>query len=457
VQIRFIRTEGFRLSALYTAVFAWSFVILAAVVLFVTNQALRDQILSFSSANIAAIHDGYASAGVHEAREVMQQLRAAPASSGFCMLQQDGKVLEGELPAMAPHVGPTDVSFRFHGRTYQVLGTGESLAPGLYVFCGGDTARLRVAQNYILDVIMSLFAAAMLFAVAGSVLISRSFLRRTDAMAKACRDIMAGNLSLRIPGRGTGDALDRLGDAINEMLSRIAALMENLSQVSNDIAHDLRTPVTHLRNRLERAQAESETIEDYRRALDTAIAKADEILRLFAAMLRFTQIEAGARRAAFAPVDLEALLTQLRDLFEPVSDEAGDALHLSIADSAPGSAVIRGDRQLLVQLFSNLIENAIVHTPVGTNIWLSLSLKNGLALVRVRDDGPGVPHEEHERLFRRLYRREASRSQPGYGLGLSLASAIAELHGATIRIAEDARPGLTVEIAFPLPPELESP
>lgn len=457
MRTRFIRTEGFRLSALYTAVFAWSFVILAAVVLFVTNQALRDQILSFSSSNIAAVRNGYTSAGVHEAREVIQQLRAAPASSGFCMLQQDGKVLEGELPAMTPRAEPTDVSFTSHGRAYQVLGIGESLAPGLYVFCGGDTARLRVTQNYILDVMFGLFAAAMLFAVAGGVLISRSFLRRTDAMAKACHDIMAGNLSLRIPGRGTGDALDRLGEAINEMLARIAALMENLSQVSNDIAHDLRTPVTHLRHRLERAQVESETIEDYRLALDTAIAKADEILRMFAAMLRFTQIEAGARRAAFAPVDLEALLAQLRDLFEPVSDEAGDVLHLSIPDSVSGSAVIRGDRQLLVQLFSNLIENAIVHTPVGTNIWLALSLKQGVALVQVRDDGPGVPHEEHERLFRRLYRREASRSQPGYGLGLSLASAIAELHGAAIRIADDGRPGLTVEIAFPLAPELESP
>ena len=453
---RFIRTEGFRLSALYTAVFAWSFVILAAIVLFVTNQALRDQILSFSSSNIAAVRNGYTSAGVYEAREVIQQLRAAPASSGFCMLQQDGKVLEGELPALAPRAEPAEVSFTSHGRAYQVLGIGETLAPGLYVFCGGDTARLRVTQNYILDVMFGLFAVAMLFAVAGGVLISRSFLHRTDAMAKACHDIMAGNLSLRIPGRGTGDALDRLGEAINEMLARIAALMENLSQVSNDIAHDLRTPVTHLRHRLERAQAESETIEDYRLALDTAIAKADEILRMFAAMLRFTQIEAGARRAAFAPVDLEALLAQLRDLFEPVTDEAGDVLHLSIPDSAPGSAVIRGDRQLLVQLFSNLIENAIVHTPVGTNIWLSLSLKQGVALVQVRDDGPGVPHEEHERLFRRLYRREASRSQPGYGLGLSLASAIAELHGAAIRIADDGRPGLTVEISFPLSPGGES-
>lgn len=452
MQIRFIRTEGFRLSALFTAVFAWSFIILIAVVLVITNRALRDQILSFSSANIAAIHGGYASAGAHEAREVIQQLRAAPASSGFYLLQQDGKVLEGNLPAMIPRVGTVEISFSSRGQSYQVLGSGAFLAPGVYVFSGSDTTRLRAVQAHILNVMLGLFAAAMLVAVVGGMLVSRSFLRRTDAMAKACHDIMAGNLALRIPKRGSGDALDRLAEAINEMLLRIAALMENLSQVSNDIAHDLRTPVTHLRHRLERAQAESETAEEYRLALDTAIAKADEILRLFAALLRIAQIEGGARRAAFVSVDLGAMLAQMRELLEPVADEAGHILHLPAA----GRAVIRGDRQLLIQLFTNLIENAIVHTPPGTNIWLSLIPKEGLALVQVRDDGPGVPREEHERLFRRLYRREASRSHPGYGLGLSLASAIAELHGAAIRIADDGRPGLTVEISFPLPPELES-
>ena len=175
---------------------------------------------------------------------------------------------------------------------------------------------------------------------------SRSFLRRTDAMATACREIMNGNLKLRIPVRGTGDELDRLAEAINDMLSRIAALMENLSQVSNDIAHDLRTPVTHLRHRLERAQADSKSVDDHRAALETAIAKADEILGLFSALLRIAQIEGGARRAAFANLDLGAVLVQMRDLFEPVAEEAGHTLELT----NPETLTIRGDRQILVQL-----------------------------------------------------------------------------------------------------------
>jgi signal transduction histidine kinase len=449
VRIRFLRTEGFRLSAIYAGVFALSVVILGALVLVTTNQALRDQIVAFSSSDIAAIRDGYASEGIPEASEVMHQLMAGPGSRGFYLLQKDGKVLDGNAPAMPAHAGPTQTVFSTGGRDHEVLGVGAFLAPGLYAFAGSDTTELHAVQSHILKVMLLLFAGAMLLAVAGGSLVSWSFLRRTDAMARACRDIMDGDLKRRIPVRGTQDELDRLAETINEMLSRIAALMENLSQVSNDIAHDLRTPVTHLRHRLERARGDSKTVEDYRDALEAAITKADEILGLFAALLRIAQIEGGARRAAFAPLELGQLLEQLRQLFEPVADEAGHVLQLD----GSGNEMVRGDRQLLIQLFSNLIENAIVHTPPGTNIVLSLRRAAGHAVVAVRDDGPGVPRDEHERLFRRLYRREASRSQPGYGLGLSLAMAIAELHGATIRIQDGIKPGLTVEVSFPLPQE----
>jgi signal transduction histidine kinase len=446
VRIRFLRTEGFRLSALYAGIFALSVVVLGIFVLVITNEALRDQILTFSSTDIAAIRNGYALEGDHEASEVVHQLMAGPANSGFYLLQRDGKVLAGNLPAMTPRKGVVEFSVSAAGRSRRLLGRGDFIGPGLYVFSGSDMARLQTLQTHILNIGLGLFAAAILIAMAGGALVSRSFLSRTDAMARACRDIMQGDLKLRIPVRGTRDELDRLAEAINAMLTRISALMENLAQVSNDIAHDLRTPVTHLRHRLERVRADGRTVEDYRNALDAAIAKADEILGLFAALLRIAQIEGGERRAAFAPLELGALLTQMRDMFEPVAEEAGNVLQLAVSDKAQ----IRGDRQLLVQLFSNLIENAIVHTPVGTRIRLSLSLEAGRAVARVSDDGPGVPREEHERVFRRLYRREASRTQPGYGLGLALALAIAELHGATIRLADGAKPGLTVEIAFPL-------
>jgi signal transduction histidine kinase len=256
-------------------------------------------------------------------------------------------------------------------------GQDRASAPGLYVFSGSDTARLHGVQAHLLNVMLGLFVAALLLAVAGGAWVSRSFLRRTDAMAKACRDIMNGDLKLRIPVRGTHDELDRLAEAINDMLSRIAALMENLSQVSNDIAHDLRTPVTHLRHRLERAQADSETVEDHRAALETAIAKADEILGLFAALLRIAD-RGRARRGPSHPWILARCWRRCAIWFEPVAEEAGHTLELDAA----GPLIIRGDRQLLVQLLSNLIENAIVHTPQGTHIRPSLSRDKGRAVIR---------------------------------------------------------------------------
>jgi len=445
VPIRFLRTEGFRLSALYAGLFSLSILVLGVFVLVITNQALRDQIVAFSANDIAAIRNGYTHEGVRDAREVVNQLMAGPVSQDFYLLEKDGKVIAGNLPAMPPRIGTVTLPRQPPIRKHEVLGVGAYLAPGLYVYCGSDTKGLRSVQEHILHIMLGLFAAAMLLAVAGGTLVSWGFLRRTDAMARACRAIMDGDLKLRIPVRGTKDQLDRLAEAINEMLSRIAQLMDNLSQVSNDIAHDLRTPVTHLRHRLERARAECSTPEDYAASLEAAIAKADEILGLFAALLRIAQIEGGERRAAFTNVDLGALLEQMREMFDPVAEEAGHSLRLVAAPAL----VIRGDRQLLTQLFSNLIENAVVHTPPGTHITLSLRSLGGQVVAQVSDDGPGVPVEEHERLFRRLYRREASRTQPGNGLGLSLALAIAELHGARIQIAK-AGPGMTVDVSFPL-------
>jgi signal transduction histidine kinase len=277
-------------------------------------------------------------------------------------------------------------------------------------------------------------------------LVSRSFLRRADVIVKTCRAIMAGNLATRIPVRGTQDELDRLSETINAMLDRIAALMSNVTQVTNDIAHDLRTPVTHLRHRLERARERAVTTEDYDRALEAAIAASDDILALFAALLRIAQIEAGARRTAFAPLNVAALLAHLRDLFAPVAEDSGHRLEFTLEQKLQ----ISGDKELLTQLFSNLIENAIIHTPAGTRVSVVLKRQGHEALVLVSDDGPGVPPEEHQKLFQRFYRREASRTRPGFGLGLALVSAIADLHGARLKIETVQPRGFAIALFLPI-------
>jgi signal transduction histidine kinase len=230
------------------------------------------------------------------------------------------------------------------------------------------------------------------------------------------------------------------------MLDRIAALMNNVTQVTNDIAHDLRTPVTHLRHRLERARERAVTTEDYDKALEAAIAASDDILALFAALLRIAQIEAGARRAAFAPLELSTFLSHLRELFAPVAEDSGHALEFVLE----GPLQVSGDRELLTQLFSNLIENAIIHTPRGSRVSVTLKRHGDEAVVRVSDDGPGVPANEHEKLFQRFYRREASRTRPGFGLGLALASAIADLHGARLEIENVQPRGFAIALLLPL-------
>lgn len=443
--IRLLRTEGFRLSAIYAAAFAVSVAMMGTMVLLMTGHALRDQVVRYARADIAAIQDGYRSAGVREAHEVIGQRMAAPGASDYFLLQRNGARLIGNLAPMAPRTGIVTLPAARAG--HEILGVGAFLASDIYVFSGSDLSHVDAAQNDLLHALSWVLGTGLVLAVIGGALVSRSFLRRTDAMARACHAIMDGDMRARIPMRGSGDELDRLAGAINAMLDRIAALMENLRQVTNDIAHDLRTPVTHLRARLERALDEPGDDAIRRQTLRAAIEKSDEILAMFAALLRIAQIEGGARRAAFAMLEMGALLAHMRELFGAVAEEEDHRLSVAVAENA----AIRGDRELLIQLFSNLVENAILHTPPGTAITLSLAVRGGHAIVRVSDDGPGVPHAEHQKLFQRLYRREASRNRPGHGLGLSLVAAIAELHGARLRIAEHEAQGLCVELSFPLP------
>jgi signal transduction histidine kinase len=442
VRIRYFHTEGFRLSAIYTLVFALSTLVLGVVVILINRHALRDQILQSARTDLVAMQAAFDEEGIEEVHEVIGRLKDVPGASELFLLQRNGERIDGNLPQMPPQLGVVELdASRQHPA---MLGIGTQLAPDLYVFSGSELTQVQHVQTQIQQALLWVFLAALLLAVLGGVLVSRSFLGRTDAMARACRAIMDGDLKARLPVRGTRDELDRLAATVNEMLDRIAVLMENLGQVTNNIAHDLRTPVAHLRQRLESGRKGSADPARSEAAFDAAIEKTDEILGMFAALLRIVQIEEGSHRTTFGPLRLADLLEQLRDMFAPVAEAANHTLLLEV-DSA---AEINGDRMLLLQLFSNLIENAILHTPEGTHIRLQLSAAGpGRVAVVVADDGLGVPREEHAKLFRRLYRREASRTTPGYGLGLSMVAAIAELHKAAV-VMESAAPGLAVRITF---------
>jgi signal transduction histidine kinase len=441
---RLLHSESFRLATIYAAIFVISFLLFSALVYFTVDAAFRSEALHTADSNIATIANAYSTEGIPEAQEVIGQSLAEPSASDFLLLQQNGKRLAGNMPVMAATTGIVAITVK--GRS--VLGRGTFLTPGLYVFAGRDLTTKDGTEASILQTLAWVFAGALIVAACGGVLLSRSFLTRMDDITRTCRAIMEGRFADRIPIRGSSDELDRLAVVINQMLDRIAALMDNLKQVSSDIAHDLRTPLTRLRSHLERTGGQARTETDYVQALNGALSETDEILALFSALLRIAQIESGSRRAGFSQIDLAALVQHVAEIYRPVTEDAGYPFTVAAAPSAP----IQGDRELLIQLLANLIENAIRHTPAGTAIALGLKTENGNPVLFVADAGPGIPVDQREAVFRRFTRLERSRTAQGNGLGLALVAAITELHGGTVTILDHAPgtriPGTRVEVRF---------
>jgi signal transduction histidine kinase len=289
-------------------------------------------------------------------------------------------------------------------------------------------------------------AISLALALAGGALVSRNLLLRIETISRAARDIMAGDFSRRIPTHGTADELDHLVASLNAMLERNQLGMESVRQVSNDIAHDLRTPLTRLRQRLEVAQRRGRSVEEWQRTADGCISDMDAILETFGALLRIAQIESGMPARRFAKVDLSELLRTVIELYEPMAKEKEQPF---TADIASGLTVW-GDRELLTQMISNVIENAMKHSPRGASIGLVTSESASTIVVAVNDSGPGIPSEQRARVFQRFHRLERSRSTPGNGLGLSLVEAIAALHQIGIELTNNT-PGLRVTLRFRAP------
>jgi len=266
-------------------------------------------------------------------------------------------------------------------------------------------------------------------------------MRRIEAIHQTSREIMDGDLSRRMPVAGSGDDFDRLAENLNRMLDRIESLMAVVQQISDNIAHDLRTPLTRLRTRLE--QARNGKADDMQAQIDEAITDAEELLATFHALLRIARIESGSSPVVYTTLDLFSLVRDVAELYEPVA--AQKQQQLIIKEHGPVTA--QGDRHLLFQALANLVENAIRHTPEGTLITLEASASDSGPQVQVTDNGPGIPVQLHEKVFQRFFRTDASRSTPGSGLGLSLVRAIADTHHARVELA-DNQPGMKVTVVF---------
>ena len=456
------RSTSFRMGMLYAGLF---FVSMMAI-LGITYLAATAEVEGI--VRLSVIEDmnrlQAAAAQSSEALRAAVVERSANATDDHFYLLTDltGAFVAGNVPAEVWHEGWLERKLRgSEVEASAALSTAAAMNSDREVrlFSQGVTIggyRLLAARNsHILDETQEIILAGLLWgcavttllALVGGYVIGIGPTRRVDAIAAAMRSVAAGRFDQRLPVHGRKDELGRLSSDINVMLARIEILMSSLKQVSTDIAHDLRTPLARLRQGLEGTRRGGDDPAALRTAVDAAVGEVDSIIETFNALLRIAQIEAGARKAKFHELDLSALLFQIHDVFESVAEEAGG--HLDFAVDA--GLAVEGDKDLLQQLFSNLIENALTHVPAPARIVLSGRVAGDRIIVDVADDGPGVPEAEREKIFRRLYRLDRSRTTPGNGLGLALVAAIAELHDARIE-ALDNGPGLRMRIDFPAAP-----
>jgi len=441
------RSTSLRLAALYTTAFALSVIVLGAITLLTTQATLKQQFDARINAEALALAQEFRTEGLIGVVQAVRERDRTPGAMDYGLRGPHGEPLAGRLAGAKTPLGWSDIATRQpRGEVEALRALTIGLPKGYRLVVGDDDERSEALEQTVLKGFALAFAGVVILGVAGGYGLSRSVHRRLTAMTDAAEGIINGDLARRIPVRGSDDDLDRLAVTFNRMLDRIAALMESLRQVSSDIAHDLRTPLTRLRQRLE-ASRTLRSAGDRAEAVTGALADVDAILDTFAALLRIAQIEGGARRAAFRPLDLGELARSVVEDFAPSAEDAGQVLSLE----AGGPIVVDGDRELLIQMLVNLVENALRHAGERARIRVATSTCSQTAMVVVTDNGPGVPEAERERILDRFYRLERSRSTPGSGLGLALVAAVVRLHGGAVSLS-DAHPGLEARVTLPARP-----
>jgi len=430
--------------------FAVSALVLGLAVFLAARSALEQQMTARIETEVALLREDFRIGGLDHLLAVVRSRGRGGSALDYLVQDGSGTHLAGEMVASSA-LAPGWITARVpeasedDGRPERVRAEVVDLGGGLLLAVGDDLRRVGEVEEGGGAAGLRTEGGAARLGISGGAVLSRAFLARVDAISRTAEAIIEGDLGRRVPVRGTGDDLDRLAGTLNRMLDRIGALMDSLHQVSSDVAHDLRTPLSRLYQRLEDARAHARSIPEYEAAIDAAVREAEGLLDTFAALLRIAQVEGASPRAGFREVNLSAVAETVADAYRPDAEEAGHRLSATVA---PG-VVIDGDQELLTQAVANLVENALRHTPSGSHIGIHL-VRDGAAhaCLTVEDDGPGVEHDDLPRLVHRFYRGERSRTTPGNGLGLSLVAAVAELHGAVLHL-EPGAPGLRATLRFP--------
>ena len=443
------RSAAYRIAFIYTGALAVAVALLGALVYFAADRAFRgQQDLALAEAKAALVQD-YRRQGLAGVAETIRHRGATNGvvTFGYALFDANGRRLAGDFDLKLPRSGYSNVRFR---DPVEGVDSARVLTSALdrdhILVVGIDSQALERIDRVILSLFAGAFVLVLLIGAAGAVLLGGYLRRRLERISGAARAIMAGDMRRRVPVSARGDEFDQLGRVLNLMLDRIAGLLDNLRQVSADVAHDLRTPLARLRGGLEAALAQGDQAAR-EAAIAQAVRQSDALLALFGGILRIVDVDTGDVRQGFAPVDLSELAEDLIDSYAPAIADGGRHLRCDIATGI----CVAGDRELIAQALANLLDNAQAHTPPGTMIRLPLRADGGFARLAGEDDGPGVPADDRARIVERFVRLDRSRSAAGHGLGLNLVDAIARAHGGGLAI-EDALPGLRAVLRFPLNP-----
>jgi signal transduction histidine kinase len=452
-----LRSTTFKLALISIGIFGAIVIALFSYVYWATASYMHSRSDSAIMAEHALLRRTYQSAGRDALVAMIAQRVAADSLAGgryYLLADSSFAPVAGNLEAW-----PSTLVGSAGWKTFTVQGrmpdarnrpllraTFETLPDGSHLLVGNDISDLQELVDRIK--IAFALAVALVFLLAGvaSVSVTRRTVGRIESINATSRAIMQTGLGKRIPMRGSRDEWDQVAENLNLMLDRIEALMAEVKQVTDNVAHDLRTPLARVRGRLENAYGRQRDSDQDQSLIGETIADLDSVLRVFSSLMRISQIEATDRKAAFRIVDLGDVVRDVAELFDAAAEEK--STHLTVVRGQ--QALVRGDRDLLFDAVTNLVDNAIKHGRKSGLVTVEAARRDGGVLFSIADDGPGIPAEEREHVLKRFYRLEQSRSSPGNGLGLSLVAAVARFHGARIEMLDNA-PGLIFRLWFPEP------
>jgi len=460
---KLIRTTAFRLTLVYLFLFALFAASLLGYFAWNTRRLINEQITTTVNGEIAEITDLYNRRGLWRLAGTLGTRALRPGANLYLVTTPEGRAFGGNVESLSPGVmastGWSETAYRRLDEqdtaNHRALVRVTELSNGFRLLVGRDLEERRRLFGIVANAAQWSLLVVIVLGLGGGIFVARRVLRRIDAMTGTTQRIMAGDLTGRLPVGRSGDELDRLAENLNAMLERIEALMAGLKEVSDNIAHDLKTPLTRLRNRAEEALAKSGCEADYRAALERTIEESDGLIRTFNALLMIARAESGQARGNMDDFDAADVAGGIHELYEPLAEDDGMTLKVK-TQTAP----LHGNRELIGQALANLVENAIKYgkpdaETAGTvvsmdarQITIEAKREGDQVLLSVTDRGPGIPEVDRKHVVERFVRLEASRTMPGSGLGLSLASAVATLHGGELRLG-DAQPGLVATLALP--------